>query len=83
MNLDAILSFGFDRSYETEDGVRVLCSGCEALVINGIACHEQGCPNIVDDEDDAYFDDDEDYFDDYGVHFDDHFYGDHFDDDAD
>lgn len=38
---------GFDRSRVTHDGyVKVSCSQCEALVINGVACHEQGCPNI-------------------------------------
>lgn len=24
---------------------RVKCDQCEALVINGVPCHEQGCPN--------------------------------------
>ena len=24
---------------------RVRCSQCEALAINGLACHEQGCPH--------------------------------------
>ena len=40
---------GFDRSHAVpfERGARVRCSQCEALVINGIACHERGCPNIV------------------------------------
>lgn len=32
----------YDRS---ERAYRVLCSRCEALVINGVACHERGCPN--------------------------------------
>lgn len=38
---------GFDRSeYDRSSGRhRVRCSQCEALVINGIACHESGCPN--------------------------------------
>ena len=37
---------GFDKSYVTEDGyVRVWCSQCEALVINGQPSHELGCPN--------------------------------------
>jgi hypothetical protein len=32
---------GFDRSFATmELGARACCSQCEALVINGIACHE-------------------------------------------
>lgn len=32
----------YDRS---EHRYRVRCSQCEALVINGVACHETGCPN--------------------------------------
>ena len=38
---------GFDRS-EFDRSTRtwhVQCSQCEALVINGVACHERGCPN--------------------------------------
>jgi len=31
----------FTRQY------RVRCSQCEACVINGIACHEHGCPNAT------------------------------------
>jgi hypothetical protein len=38
---------GFDlTTYNRSTGYyRVRCSQCEALVINGIACHETGCPN--------------------------------------
>jgi len=38
---------GFDESYAVpfERGWKVRCSQCEALVINGIPCHEGGCPN--------------------------------------
>jgi hypothetical protein len=32
----------YDRSSETR---RIKCSQCEAIVINGVACHEHGCPN--------------------------------------
>lgn len=47
---------GFDLSAVDEDDrhLRVRCSQCESLVINGIACHEEGCPNqrkAKDDED--------------------------------
>ncbi len=47
---------GFDQtSYSRETGYyRVRCSQCEALVINGVACHEHGCPNkrqVEDHED--------------------------------
>lgn len=27
--------------------IRIRCSQCEVVVINGIATHEQGCPNAV------------------------------------
>jgi len=49
--LEDVLAQGFDRSRlsydddDTPDGVVVRCSQCEALVINGLACHEQRCPN--------------------------------------
>lgn len=38
---------GFDLSYyDRKTGYHnVRCSQCESLVINGIACHETGCPN--------------------------------------
>lgn len=35
---------GFDKSYVSRSGgVRVGCSMCQALVIQGVACHERGC----------------------------------------
>ena len=39
---------GFDLAYAIpfEHAWKVRCSQCEALVINGIACHETGCPNV-------------------------------------
>lgn len=46
--LEAARDSGFDRSYIVKYGkVRIGCSQCEALVINGVACHERGCPNQV------------------------------------
>lgn len=39
---------GFDKSRVSEDNddhARVGCSQCNALVINGVVCHETGCPN--------------------------------------
>lgn len=37
---------GFDSSELRKDGsIKLKCSNCEATAINGIACHEQGCPN--------------------------------------
>ena len=44
---------GFDRSWHIPftSRHRVRCSQCAALVINGVPCHENGCPNRVKDED--------------------------------
>jgi len=38
---------GFDKSYKDRSSgyLEVKCSQCDALVINGIPCHEIGCPN--------------------------------------
>lgn len=44
------LAQGFDRSspiFGLTNRVAVGCSQCDAKVINGIATHEHGCPNIV------------------------------------
>jgi hypothetical protein len=40
---------GFDLSTAVpfEHAWDIKCSQCEAVVINGIPCHEQGCPNAV------------------------------------
>ena len=38
----------YDRGYQTW---RVKCSACEALVINGVPCHETGCHHQQKDED--------------------------------
>lgn len=45
--LASLKARGFDRSTVEPftRGAWVRCSQCEALVINGIACHETGCPN--------------------------------------
>lgn len=45
--LASLKARGFDRSRVVafERGARVGCSQCEAAVINGVACHETGCPN--------------------------------------
>lgn len=38
---------GFDTSFPSDEGgVEIRCSECVAVVVNGIPCHEQGCPNI-------------------------------------
>jgi hypothetical protein len=38
---------GFDKTtYDRSSGsYRVRCSQCQAAVINGVPCHERGCPN--------------------------------------
>ncbi len=44
-------SMGFDNSYFTRKRtnypatISPRCSQCEVLVIQGVACHETGCPN--------------------------------------
>lgn len=39
---------GFDKTKVFDGSVIVRCSQCEALVINGCATHETGCPNQGD-----------------------------------
>jgi hypothetical protein len=36
---------GFDLTYRSGKYLRPKCSRCEALVIQGTACHETGCSN--------------------------------------
>ena len=43
--LDDVTWRGFDHSYINGLTVRVLCSQCEVVGINGVSCHEIGCPN--------------------------------------
>lgn len=45
--LERLRRDGFDQSrLERSTGyLTVRCSQCEAAVICGVACHEQGCPN--------------------------------------
>ncbi len=47
MKLAYFLAKGFDLTKHVAftKNFRVKCSQCEALVINGVACHETGCPN--------------------------------------
>ncbi len=46
---------GFDlTTYSHSTGYyRPRCSQCEVLVINGIACHETGCPRARRERNDA------------------------------
>ena len=46
----ALRAEGFDRSTDEGKLVHVACSSCEALVLNGTACHEHGCPNTTHHE---------------------------------
>ena len=39
-------ALGFDLSTKH----RVKCSQCNATAVNGTACHEHGCKNVVDQE---------------------------------
>ena len=51
--IDGLVLRGFDTSSIVSSAtwrgqleyIRVSCSQCEALVINGVAYHETGCPN--------------------------------------
>jgi len=44
LQLDELHARGFDRSRAAGNlAIIVSCSGCQALVINGIATHESGC----------------------------------------
>jgi hypothetical protein len=45
--LDMLLARGFDRTRVYPNSLAPRCSQCEALVINGVACHETGCPNMT------------------------------------
>ena len=47
MKLKELKALGFDSSYHILFTKRfhIGCSQCEALCINGVPCHEQGCPN--------------------------------------
>jgi hypothetical protein len=33
---------------------RISCDQCEALVINGVPCHEHGCPNAKLEDSDGF-----------------------------
>lgn len=47
MTVAQLKAQGFDLSYmQSRDGyVKVRCSQCEAMTIQGVPCHESGCPN--------------------------------------
>ncbi len=43
--LVTLQNHGFDLSQKAGTYYYPHCSQCEACVINGLACHETGCPN--------------------------------------
>jgi len=49
MNLQTLRALGFDQAQHVPFTSRyhVHCSQCEAVVINGVPCHETGCPQAV------------------------------------
>lgn len=63
--LTELIMQGFDlsRPNPSDNTIRVRCSQCEALVINGVPCHETGCPNCPDDEPDEDDTEDDDFTD--------------------
>ena len=52
---------GFDLSYNIrfQPQWHVQCSQCAALVINGIPCHEHGCPNKPKDAEEPEHEEDD------------------------
>jgi hypothetical protein len=50
--LENLIHLGFDNTepvdkWGTSGAFSVGCSQCQALVINGVATHEHGCPNAM------------------------------------
>lgn len=48
MSLEQLKELGFDRSssaFGRDNLMVVVCSQCQAMVINGHPTHERGCPN--------------------------------------
>lgn len=43
--LNRFIADGFDNSELAKGFVRVRCSQCATMIINGMATHETGCPN--------------------------------------
>jgi hypothetical protein len=46
-HLQRLRDRGFDQTTRNGKYLRPKCSQCETLVINGVACHEAGCPNAT------------------------------------
>ena len=49
MGFDLTENVPFTKRY------RIGCSQCQAMAINGVACHEHGCPNQPRDNDQEDF----------------------------
>lgn len=49
LSLQILREQGFDKACYMKGlkAYSVRCSQCEALVLNGIPCHEIGCPNAA------------------------------------
>lgn len=45
--LETLHRSGFDNSRQVGRTLYPRCSQCETLVIQGVACHETGCPNAT------------------------------------
>lgn len=45
--LAKLVAAGFDRSTTEGRSCYPRCSQCAAVVVQGVACHEHGCPNTA------------------------------------
>lgn len=47
LTITDLLELGFDRSTTAVEGTVLIaeCSQCSVVCINGVPCHERGCPN--------------------------------------
>lgn len=43
----ALKAMGFDESRTENGSVRIRCSQCRAMTVNGVPIHERGCPNEI------------------------------------
>lgn len=44
VRLSSLIALGFDVSYLSGGNPVATCQCCAAAVINGVPCHESGCP---------------------------------------
>ncbi len=45
MTCEQLISLGFDETTKSDKRIQLRCSQCNAVFINGVACHETTCPN--------------------------------------